>query len=139
MSHVAKIELEINSLEDLREACRQLGFTFCENQKTYAWYGRSVGDYPLPEGFTVEDLGKCDHAIKIPECLYEIGIIKRGTSYTLLWDSWHRGGLEKKIGRNAGILKQAYTVSRIRHEAKKKNYRVIEQRKDQSIRLVLRI
>jgi len=139
LSHVAKIELEINSLEDLKKACKQLGFTFCENQKKYAWYGRSVGDYPLPEGFSAEDLGKCDHAIKVPDCLYEIGIIKRGSSYTLLWDSWYRGGLEKKIGKNAGILKQAYTATRIKHEARIKNYRVIEQKKDQGIRLVLRV
>jgi len=139
LSHVAKIELEINSLEDLKEACRQLGFTFCQNQKTYAWYGRSVGDYPLPEGFSVEDLGNCDHAIKVPGCQYEIGIVRRGLNYILLWDSWYQGGLEKKIGKNAGILKQAYSVTRIKHEARIKNYRVIEQKKDQGIRLVLRV
>ena len=64
MSHISKIELVIHSLADLKEACRQLGFEFMENQKTYKWYGRWVGDTPLPEGINIEDIGKCDHAIQ---------------------------------------------------------------------------
>ena len=139
MSHVAKIELEIQSLEDLKLACKRLGFTFIENQNTYQWYGRWVGDSPMPEGINIEDLGKCDHAIKVPECAYEIGVVKRGSKYILLWDSWHTGGLEQKIGKNAGILKQSYTIERIRREAKRKKYQVKEIKQDQSMRLVLRI
>ena len=105
MSHIAKIELEINSLEDLKAACIRLGFVFQENQNSYTWYGRWVGDSPLPEGINIDDLGKCDHAIKIPECAYEIGVVKRGYKYTLLWDSWHRGGLEQKIGKGCRNIK----------------------------------
>ncbi len=116
-----------------------LGFNFIENQKTYQWYGRWVGDSPLPEGIALEDLGKCDHAIRIQDCAYEIGIVKKGAKYILLWDSWHTGGLEQKIGKEAGILKQAYTIERIKSEAKRKKYQVREIRNDQSIRLVLRV
>ena len=86
MSHISKIELVIHSLEDLKEACRQLGFEFMENQKTYKWFGRWVGDTPLPEGVKIEDIGKCDHAIRVPGCAYEVGVIKRGDHYILLWD-----------------------------------------------------
>ena len=139
MSHIAKIELEILSLEDLESACKMLGFSFIENQKTYQWYGRWVGDSPLPEGIALEDLGKCDHAIRIQDCAYEIGIVKKGAKYILLWDSWHTGGLEQKIGKEAGILKQAYTIERIKREAKRKKYQIREIRNDQSIRLVLRV
>ena len=139
MSHVSKIELEIQSLEDLKLACKRLEFIFQENQQTYQWYGRSVGDYPLPEGFTVDDLGKCHHAIKVPGCEYEIGIVKRGAKYVLLWDSWQAGGLEQKIGSDAGILKQAYTIERIKREAKLKKYQVREIKADQSMQLVLRL
>ena len=53
MSHISKIELVIHSLEDLKEACRQLGFEFMKNQKTYKWYGRWVGDTPLREPLSV--------------------------------------------------------------------------------------
>mgnify|MGYP000847499489 FL=1 len=139
MSHIAKIELEILSLEDLKSACKILGFNFIESQKTYQWYGRWVGDSPLPEGIALEDLGKCDHAIRIQDCAYEIGIVKRGSKYILLWDSWHTGGLEQKIGKDAGILKQAYTIERIKREAKRNKYQVREIRNDQSVRLVLRV
>jgi hypothetical protein len=139
LSHISKIELEINSLEDLKAACLRLGFTFKENQKTYAWYGRFVGDSPLPEGINQEDLGQCDHVIQVPECSYEVGVVKKGLKYILLWDSWYRGGLEQKIGKEAGILKQTYTIERIKREAKHKKYQIKEIQKDQSIRLVLRV
>jgi hypothetical protein len=139
LSHIAKIELEILSLEDLKSACKILGFNFIENQKTYQWYGRWVGDSPLPEGIALEDLGKCDHTIRIQDCSYEIGIVKRGSKYILLWDSWHTGGLEQKIGKEAGILKQAYTIERIKRESKRKKYQVREIRNDQSVRLVLKV
>ena len=86
MSHISKIELVIHSLEDLKDACRKLGFEFIKNQKTFKWYGRWVGDTPLPEGINIEDLGKCDHAIRVPGCNYEVGVVKRGDHYTLLWD-----------------------------------------------------
>ncbi len=89
MSHIARIELEIYSLEELRRACKQLGLTFCEGQQTYEWYGRWVGDAELPEGLSVDDLGKCDHAIKVPGATYEIGIKKIGSKYQLLYDYWH--------------------------------------------------
>ena len=56
MSHIAKIELKIQSLEDLKTACKQLGLKFCENEKTYKWFGKWIGDAPLPEGIHQEDL-----------------------------------------------------------------------------------
>jgi len=139
LSHITKIELEILSLEDLKSACKILGFSFQEDQKAYQWYGRWVGDSPLPEGINLEELGKCDHAIRVPECAYEIGVVRRGSKYVLLWDSWHTGGLEQKIGKDAGILKQAYSVERIKREAKRKSYQVREIRNEKSIRLVLRV
>ena len=136
MSHVAKIELEIKSLEALIQACRRLGFEFVRDQKTYQWYGRWMGDYPLPEGITTDQLGACDHAIKVPGCTYEIGVVKRNSSYTLLWDSWETA-LRLKIGLDAGVLRQAYTVEAVRQDAKLKGYRVIEKKTDKAIRLVL--
>lgn len=137
MSHISKIELVIHSLDDLKEACRKLGFEFVENQKSYKWYGRWVGDTPLPEGINVEDLGKCDHAIRVPGCSYEIGVVKRNDHYILLWDYYYAGGLSEKIGPNAGKLKQAYTVARVTKEARRKGYRVMEKRTEQGIRMVL--
>ena len=139
MSHVSKIELEIKDLEALKAACKRLGFHFRNGQKTYQWYGRWVGDSPLPEGITEEGLGKCDHAIHVPGAKYEIGIVKKGKSYILLWDSWVKGGLSKYIGKDAGKLKQIYAVEKIRLEARKKGMKILERIQPKSIRLTLSI
>jgi len=139
MSHISKIELEITDLATLRQACERLQLQFMENQTTYSWYGTSIGDTPLPEGITASDLGKCDHAIRVPGAQYEIGIVKRDRKYILLWDSWHQGGLEQKLGKNAGRLKQAYGSEKVRKEARLKGHRICEQKTNQGIRLVLRV
>ena len=137
MSHVAKIELIINDLEILKAACERLGLQFVPNQQTYAWYGRYQGDYPLPEGFSVEDLGRCDHAIRVPAASYEVGVVHRGGRYALLWDFWSSGGLEKALGKEACRLRQAYAVERVHREARLKGYRIREQKTEQGIRLVM--
>jgi hypothetical protein len=139
MSHVSQIELEIRSLDILKEACKRMGLTFKENQKTFRWFGRYMGDYPLPEGMTPNDLGKCDHAIEVPGCDYDIGVVKRDGQYRLFWDFWSTGGLEEKLGKDAGKLKQAYAVSRIKQEARTKKYRVIEKPTQNGIRLRLAV
>jgi len=141
MSHISKIEIVIHSLADLKDACGKLGFQFMENQKTFKWYGTGnrVANSTLPEGVSAEDMGKCDHAIRVVECEYEIGVIRQGSHYILLWDHYSLGGLTKIIGPNAGKLKQAYTVSRVRKEARRKGYRVIEKKMDQGVRLVLTV
>ena len=66
MSHISKIEVEIQSLEDLKAACKELGFQFCEGQKTHLWYGTNKGS----ENNIDSDFGKCDHAIKVPKCKF---------------------------------------------------------------------
>lgn len=127
MSHVAQIELEIQDLGLLKQACNELGLTFVDNQTTYRWYGQHVGDYPIPAGFTAEDMGRCDHAIRVPGATYEIGVVKRDDKHILLWDFWRSGGLEQALGRNAGRLKQAYAVARVRQQAHLGKYRLRQQ------------
>lgn len=97
MSHLVDIRLNIgtdaDSIAAVKQACKEMGLIFKEGQKTYRWYGRSVGDYPLPQGFTAEDLGKCDHAIEVPGAGYDIGLARRkdGKGYALLFDFWGQG------------------------------------------------
>lgn len=115
MSHVAQISMEIKDLDALAAACKDLGLELVRNQHTYKWYGYSVGDYPLPEGFTAEDLGKCDHAIRVPgnPSAYEIGVVRNrtGNGYVLLWDFWQGGyGMQARVGDHGEKLKQGYTV-----------------------------
>lgn len=137
MSHISKIEIEIRDLEALKQACNRLGFHFMNNQKRYQWYGKWVGNEPLPYGISEEDLGKCDHAIHVPAAAFEIGVVKRDNSYILLWDSWIGGGLQKHIGKDAGLLKQTYALESVKREARSKKYRFTEKRMKHGIRLSL--
>jgi len=128
MSHVTQIDLRIKSLEALKAACSRLGLEFVTGQKTYKWYGRFMGDYQLPEWLKVEDLGKCQHAIRVPGASYEIGIVEREGEYKLLWDFWGSGGLERVLGKGGGKLKQAYTVEQAKATARRAGYQVREKR-----------
>lgn len=113
-SHVVKVKTVINDLDALARACRAIGLEFRQGQQHYRWYGRSVGDYPLPEGITSDMLGHCDHAIAVPgnNQAYEIGVVKMpdGT-FSLLWDFWNGGyGLEAAVGKDCGRLTGAYNL-----------------------------
>lgn len=133
MSHVVDMELDIKDLELLEKACPKLGLEFVRDQTKYKWYGRSVGDTPLPEGFTEEDLGHCKHAIRVKGAgpnTYEIGVMKRKDGrpgYQLIWDFWKGGfGLQDKIGENGGLLKQHYTSLATKKQLLREGYRVTE-------------
>ena len=121
----------------LKEAAKLLGMEFLEGQTTYRWYGRHVGDYSLPEGFKASDLGKCEHAIGIPndKKAYEIGVVKRRDGkegYTLLWDFWAGGyGLEAKVGKDGNKLKQSYAEIVAANALKKKGFKVQRKVNDQ--------
>lgn len=113
MSHVAKISTVITDLECLEAAAVACGLEFHNGQQKYRWFGRHVGDYPLPTGFKASDLGKCDHAISVPgkPRAYEVGVCKNpnGDGYVLLWDFWGRGyGLQDHVGNDCCKLLDAY-------------------------------
>lgn len=153
MSHVASIELQILDLDALSAACESLGLELCKNQRTYNWYGRSVGDTPLPAGFTRDDLGKCEHVIRMKGTAmngqidarmpYEIGIVARRDGkpgYALMWDTYKGGGglVEKVGGEKAERLCQGYAVETAVRIAKRQGFRVVkrEVRSDGSISIV---
>ena len=133
MSHVVKVSLEVKSLDALKEACKAMGLEFRENQKTYRWFGRFMGDYPLMEGFKAEDLGHCEHAIGIPgsNIAYEVGVVRRRDGrpgYELTWDFWEGGyGLRDKIGAQGEKLKQQYATAVSRRTLVQQGYRVQKQ------------
>ena len=124
MSHISKIELEVNDLSVLQKACNRLGLNFVSGQKTFKWYG-------------AED-GKCDHAITIPKGFYEIGVVLINGKYELQCDYWD-SSIGAAIGNNGGLLKQAYAAERARIEALRKGFRVIERRTDNGLRLHVRM
>lgn len=129
MSHISKIETMIQDLGALKAACKRLCFEFVEGQKTYAWFGRWVGDTEMPEGLTVDDLGKCDHAIKVPGAQYEVGVVKVPGGYELRWDYFTSGGLMEPLGgQKAGKLMQAYSAEKLKREAPINRQRVIKEK-----------
>lgn len=113
MSHVTNMDIEVNDLDALKKAAPFLGMELVQ-QPTYKWYGTHVGDYPLPEGFTAQDLGKCEYALRVvgnPRA-YEVGVVRRKDGkpgYQLLQDFWQGGyGLEQAIGKDGLKLKDEY-------------------------------
>ncbi|MBD3404693.1 MAG: hypothetical protein GF411_01000 [Candidatus Lokiarchaeota archaeon] len=150
MSHVAVVDVEIKDLKALEKACENLNLKFNWNQQTYKWYGRSVGDYPLPNGFKKEDLGKCDHAISIPNNskAYEIGVCESRTSkkdsHCLLWDFWQGGfGMQKIVGDNCSNLTHEYAKEVARKEVSKlaqaQNWTVTEDYNEQTGETTIRL
>ena len=157
MSHVTTIATEIRDLQALRDACKALGVEWREGQREYAWYGKHAGDYPIPDGMTKEQLGHCDHAIRVPGVRYEIGVVKTATGYTLAYDFYgnlhcdfyrrdngeninrHDGGLlRQRFGDGLGKLVQAYGVQKTIREALRAGMHARQQvQADGSIRVVL--
>ena len=123
MSHISKIELEVNDLGVLSQACTRLGLNLVKNQKTYVWYGKDA---------------QCDHAIRVAGAQYEIGVLKKDGRYELQCDFYDRN-IEKAIGRKGGLLKQAYAVEKAKIEARRKGYSVLEKRTETGVRLHVRV
>lgn len=143
MSHIATVELEVKDLDCLAKAARRLGLELRLGQQTYRWFGESVGNCPLPSGFTVEELGKCQHALSIPGSeAYEIGVVQRRDGrpgFSLVWDFYEGGyGLESLVGAQCAKLKQAYAAEVSIKQARMQGFQVREElRSDGSLRLTL--
>ncbi len=132
MSHVVSINVELNDLDAIKATCHELGLTFLENQKTYQWWGRSLGYYAIPDGFTKDDLGHCEHAIKVPGTTWEIGLAKprNGKGYRLLFDFYGSQGqpiLDALGGEKASKFVQLYGVHRAMAMARKLGHNVTRQ------------
>lgn len=134
MSHVAKVTLKIKDLDALAEACRQCGLELVRGQRTYKWYGRSVGDYGADDlasrhGHAVTDWGKCEHAIRVQgnDRAYEIGVVRdTAGDLSLVYDNWMGGyGLEDKAGKGLDKLKQFYAATVGARMLLKKGYNVV--------------
>ena len=57
MSYISVGKPLFSDLACLQQAAEMLGCRLVK-RNTYRWYGRSVGDYPLPAGMKASDLGK---------------------------------------------------------------------------------
>ena len=134
MSHIADVRMEIKDLDALRSAVKALGGKLVMGQKTHRWYGRFMNDWSSERAAVnrrdSSTFGTCEHAIKFDGIHYEIGVVKNGDSYELIYDTFgssgeHDGGkLEEKLGVGLPKLKQAYGVEVTRRQLSRQGYRV---------------
>lgn len=129
MSHVSAITLRIKDLRALLESADELGLEQLMTE-TYKWYGRSVGDTPLPEGYTEAELGKCLFALGVKgnKDAYQIGVVQSKVhpgEYEMMLDSWQGGfGLMEKIGTDGNLLRQRYAEKVTTKQLRKQGLRV---------------
>jgi hypothetical protein len=137
MSHVATCSVEIRDLEAFAKACEMLGMEFKEGQKTYEWYGQWVNDYhgadaAYNQGMKTADYGKCEHAVKVPGCKYEIGLVKNptGTGFRLIWDFYGHGQrITQAIGKAGEKITDCYGARVAASLYQRQGYRVQVQQK----------
>jgi hypothetical protein len=116
VSHVVSVDIRVRDLDSLEAAAKVCGFELRRGQRTYKWYGRSVGDYPVPEGMTADQLGHCDHALALVDnpTAYEVGLVGQADgSYRLVFDYWGPGRalLAALGGEKADRLMAEYTIT----------------------------
>lgn len=133
MSHVTTLELAVDDLNALEEACQLLGLELMRGQKTYKWYGTWMQDYDTADaafrnGIKPEDYGKCEHALRVKgnNESYEVGIVRRADgTLGIIYDLWAGGrGLEAAIGRGATKLREEYSLAVAMAKTRRKGFRV---------------
>ena len=126
VSHVTKVDVEIKDLDALDVVCKNRGLQLRRGQTKYAWWGRSVGDYPIPAGMAAADIGKCNHAIHLNSRSFEIGLVKQSDgSYRLVFDFYNQAELLSAVGgqKCEGLIGD-YTIETARSAANAQNWPV---------------
>ena len=108
MSHIVTVQVEIKDLEAVRRMCANLGWEFLEGQTSFVWYGR--------------DPAKCDHAIRVPGCDYELGLEKHEDAYKLLWDPFDNQLAQAMGGKGGERFAQEYGLAAVTLEAERNGY-----------------
>jgi hypothetical protein len=150
MSHNVSLEVFLSDLDAIEAACAEItkerGYkvTLKRNQKTYrSWAAErakegstalTAGDYPFPEGFTEWDLLHCDHAIEVEGASYDVGLIKKGKGWKILFDFYCNDRLVEAMGceldydkvKRQQVLKkgvcgfaQKYSLAKVKLEAER--------------------
>lgn len=130
MSHITLKEAEtrdqqVTDLAAFERACKRCGLEFRRGQTTYRTWkthaGRLVGDWPLPQGYTADEIGTCEHAAAIPgdAAAYEIGLVpsrKYPGTYSLIYD-FFGGRIDAVAGKGLSKLQMYYQMESARSAA----------------------
>lgn len=153
MSHVVTLRVKITSKANLIAAVERMGGTWIEGRTRFTWYGRHMGDYKLPEGFSKSEMGHCHHCVSFPGITYQVGLIeidklpashpartlldKDGKrvyadgSFVPMFDFWDKALKEKMGGPEALKFIQAYKSEQTKAEARKKGYTKFTEKVDE--------
>jgi hypothetical protein len=112
MVQLLPISIRLRDLEALRAVCRRRGWEFRAGQCRYRWFGRVLDDRPGPLG-----VGHCTHAIGVPGCVYEIGLVPCGDDLVPAWDDGPEDDLHRVMGPGGGLFTQAHVTETIRRAA----------------------
>ena len=117
MSHIVKMEASYKLLADIIAAGLRMGWSFDAAARAYRWFGQFVGDWKLPKGMKVEEIGKATHGVfTVPGAGYQVGVVQESDgTFSLRADWYSSGGLLRATRVSspeefAGRFKQAYGV-----------------------------
>lgn len=123
MSHFTKAESQIKDINVLQQACQDMNLTITANEKARGYRGNSLkGD------FVIKLKGPYDIALQL----------ENDGTYSLHTD-WFGGSVAKQVGKNFGLLKQAYGIAAVRMEAESRGMMLEEEKmKDGTVRFHIR-
>jgi hypothetical protein len=147
MSHVAGIECEVRDLGDLKVAAEALGFEFVEGQTTHKWFGRFLNDWrseraAVHKGFDPDTFGRCEHALRLKDAQptdYEVGVVRRGESWALVYDSFGQGRrLEERGGVDMLRLRNEVAAATATRVLERDGWSVRREEHGETIRIAAR-
>ena len=119
MSHFSRIAVQLDDIEAIKEACKELGVTLSAGKARVAGYYGDRGSI------------EADHVISIAGCHYQVGLVKNEVTgnYDLVYDKFS-GEVEKKLGNNCSKLVQSATYHKVARHAKLKGYFITKKLTD---------
>lgn len=139
MSHVEQSKARILDLSLLLKAVEEIvgkGHAKLVDASTYKCYPRGVGTYPMPEGMTIDEWGKCEKKVVIDGIGYEIGLVRDKTDkkvWRMRYDFYGPGQpLLQHFGNGLSKLNQKYTELDIRRRVGMRAGRVLKRQTEKN-------
>lgn len=107
---IATLQLQLRDLAALRVVCRLRGWEFRAGQQHYRAFGQP------------SDRNRCAHALGIPGCAYEIGLIAQADHFLPVWDAGPKNGLEAVLGPGCQLLWRSYVRETVRRASQPRGH-----------------
>ena len=113
MSHITPLKrTEGWDLPVLERMCQDKGWEFLREQKTFRKYGQD---------------GKCDHAIRIPGCRYDVGISVNAEGEVQVMLDFFDHELAQAVGAKGWKLEMEYDIAKAKMAADDRNHTYHEE------------